>query len=223
MFARYGPRRALAAFAFTALACVWHPLFAAEDAGNEGVVTRFVLGTSTLDQANAPLPPPILDLLKRGVRSEIFSGLLRKSGLLASELGPGYTTFLVERDSSCTPEQKEELMAISVPDEARRYILEHAFKGDMTIGKAGDHLSVSYFPDGPQGVRHILDESRPMTIQTIGGVKVVMRMTAGNVYFGRAMVLGGMTYGTNDGSKIEIDRCGVVTSGPAAAHHPNGQ
>lgn len=169
------------------------------------------LGIVADSNANAPLPPSVLAMLKAGTRTGVFAEIVKKSGIVSSDFGPEGTTFLVARDSSCTPEQKKRLIDISKSDDARKYVLNHAIRGILTILKNGDKTTLaSYFPAGQPGKRQIVDESHDLTIQSIGGDKISARVVRGNLYLGNAVALEGMIYGGSDGVVIEVDRCGEV-------------
>jgi len=176
------------------------------------VLVSFASSVFSTAYANAPYPRPVLDMLRAGSRSGLFADVLNKSSVSASDFSPGYTTFLVERDSLCSSADKKRVAGINRVGDARSYVFNHAFKGDLTISKDGDRIvHAAFFPNGPQGEQEIVDEMHPLTIQTMGGDKIAVRVINGRLYFGNAVALEGMTYGTNDGSKIELDRCGDVS------------
>ncbi|URL57091.1 hypothetical protein IM816_10520 [Luteibacter flocculans] len=180
---------------------------------NSLVVFGMVLGVTAVCHANAPMPPSVFDMIRTGDRTAGFAEVFRMSGLTSADFGQGTTTFLVARDSRCTPEQHSRMTHLSHVEEARSYVLNHAVKGDLTILKSGNKVTLaSYFPMGQVGARQIVDASHPVTIKTIGGDEIVLSLANGALHLGDAVALEGMTYGGADGSIIELDRCGDVTS-----------
>lgn len=160
---------------------------------------------------------PVLDELKTGLRTVIFADVLKTSDLTAmdfkSDFKPDYTIFLVPRDSLCSPTDKSLLFGLT-RKVARKYVLNHAFKGDLTIFEDGDPISrATFFPKGQRGgERHDIDNEHSVVIPSMGGDKVKVSIHDGKLYFGSAVVLEGKTYGTFDGVRIEVDQCGNVTS-----------
>lgn len=180
---------------------------------NSRVVFGMMLGVTAVCHANAPIPPSVFDIIRTGHRATGFADVFRTSGLTSADFGQGTTTFLVARDSRCTPEQHNRMTHLSRVEEARSYVLNHAVKGELTIVKSGNKVTLaSYFPMGQMGARQIVDASHPLTIKTIGGDAIVLSLANDALHLGDAVALEGMTYGGADGTIIELDRCGDVSS-----------
>lgn len=184
---------------------------------NRNVLSLLLVGCvssiSLSAYAIAPMNPPVFDLIKAGPRTFIFADVLKRSGLTAADFKPDYTTFLVGRDSRCSPADKNRLLGLT-RTEARRFIFSHAIKGDLSIVKIGDHVTRAYyFPRRQTGTeRHEIDAAHSVLISTMGGDTVKVSLSDGKLYLGHAVALEGMSYGGIDGASIEFDRCGDVAS-----------
>jgi hypothetical protein len=152
--------------------------------------------------------PSILRMIKTSPKTQLFANLVRNSELTTRDLGPGYTMFLTPRDSTCSPADREMLDGLRDREAARSYVLNHALKGDVTIeARDARVIRANYFPTRDPASRVIVDETHPLTVRSLGGRSIAIALKNGVLHIGSATVLDGRAYGTNDGSKVELDRC----------------
>lgn len=123
-----------------------------------------------------------------------------------------YTTFVVPQDASCSVARKEVIGSLKSRMQAKAYVLDHAFTGQMSLYRESGQLkSVNYIPNVQNIGEHILvDIDHPLTLRLLSGRSIVVSVRGQQVYFGHALVVDNMVYAALDGGEIELASCDVI-------------
>jgi len=164
----------------------------------------------------SPVNTPILSALNMNASALLFAGVVRTSELVSEDINGNYVSFLVARDSTCTPVERDQLQGLRTRDAARSYVMDHAFKGQLTILRDGGErpTRVYYFPGaGTMDVlrgRVSIDEAHPLNIQLLSGRSVLISLTNGVVQVGDQATLLRNNNGAEGGDAFELDHCAVL-------------
>jgi hypothetical protein len=173
-------------------------------------------GIAPMASSFAPRNTPILNALRTNTNAQLFAGIVRTSELSLKNLGANDVSFLVARDATCTVAERAQLLSLKTRDAARAYLMDHAFKGQLTILPGGDDeraLSAYYFPDaGTMEVlrgRVSIDEEHPFNMPLLSGKFVLISLSNGVVKVGARSTLLHNNNGAKGGDAFELDHCAV--------------
>jgi hypothetical protein len=170
---------------------------------------------------SAPMPDstPIMPVVMDNPNARIFADVVRISELAHKDLDLDGTevTFLAPQDATCSDEEKAYLYGLTSKDAARAYVLNHAFKGQITVlpdddGRRG--ARAYYFPEagGRESLRGrvSIEENHPFEMPLLGGKTVVISIHGGLVHFGARSALLHISNGASNGDEMELDGCAVL-------------
>lgn len=169
-----------------------------------------------MPSSSTPLNTPIFSALDRNTNAQLFADIIRTSELSQKDLGVNNVSFLVPRDTTCTAAERAQLQGLKSGGAARAYVMDHAFKGQLTILPGGDDeraLRAYYFPDaGTMEVlrgRVSIDEAHPFNMPLLSGRFVLISLSNGVVHVGGRSTLLHNNNGAEGGDAFELDQCAV--------------
>jgi hypothetical protein len=179
-------------------------------------VLLLVVAAAPTALAVEPLGTDILTSVSENKRAQVFAGLVRVSELGRGDFGSAYTSFLVPRDSDCTAIEISRLEGLKTKNDARTYVLDHAFKGQLNVmAKSGDvpGLTAYYFPGAGTmdvlGGRVTIDEAHPFSLPLLSGRSVLISISKNVVRLGARSNVLDKNDGAKNGDEFELDECAV--------------
>jgi hypothetical protein len=162
----------------------------------------------------APQNTPVLNALMDNSRAQLFAKVVRMSEVTKKDLGIGNVVFLVPRDDTCTGSQRAYLESLVSNGPARAYVLDHVFKGDLTIlpdANVGQARLAYYYPAAgtkePLLGRVAIDEHHPFSVPLLNGRSVLISINHGVVHVGARSAVLHSNNGAGDGDELELDQC----------------
>jgi hypothetical protein len=175
-----------------------------------------VICGSSVAWAKEPLGTHILTSVIENKEAPTFAGLVRSSDLSWKDFDSAYVSFLAPRDSDCGVTEVARLRGLKTKDDARVYVLDHAFKGQLNVMPGSDEdskLTAYYFPAaGTMDVlreRVTIDENHPFSLPLLSGRVVQISISKDGALVGARSKILYKNNGAQNGDEFELDECAV--------------